>query len=226
LFHGALQLLYQPHVGESGPIAFTQSEINGAVRNSIERYYQRYPEAFLDRERERLLQVVTLWLELEETRSAFVVEAVETSREVTLGDVRINLRVDRLDRIADVLIITDYKTGAISLPATDGFLLEPQLPIYAMTDDRIEGVFYAQLDDAKPRMSGIAATDVDMGAIRVTPARDNSWATQVAAWRLELLGLASEISAGYAAVLPRRQGICDRCHLAGLCRIDEQREVW
>jgi probable DNA repair protein len=225
LFHGVMQALYQAYLGETGPIDFTQIEIDDAVARSLDSYYQRFPQAFIDRERERLLQVVNKWLELESSRASFSVEALETSREVTLGDVRISLRVDRLDRIDQALIIIDYKTGGITLPAADGFLIEPQLPVYAMTDQRIAGVFYAQLDESKPRLSGIASADVEMGQIRVNPAHENSWPEQIERWRRQLLDLAAEISSGYAQVLPRRPGICDRCHLAGLCRINERREM-
>ena len=225
VFHKAMQNLYQDYLKETTTPGPSDSEtIDAAVSAALHQHYRRFPSAFVEREHLRLVSVIQAWLELEARRGPFTVKAIETAQEIEIDGVRIRIRVDRLDQVGDALLIVDYKTGRIVLPSSDGDLLEPQLPIYAMADDRIRGVFYAQLDESRPRLAGIGVDDLDMGTARVTAPLAGDWAAQKDQWSRQLSDLAAEMTTGYAAVSPRRPQICNHCHLAGLCRIDELRE--
>ena len=99
-----------------------------------------WPRAYLDTERQRLLSLLILWLEFEATqRPPFAVLARERQlNDVSIGSLRLNIRVDRIDRVVDQSdpageIILDYKTGLASTtdwlgPRPDA----PQLPLYAV----------------------------------------------------------------------------------------------
>ena len=72
-------------------------------------------------------------LALERTRPPFAV--VETERELhgQIGGLDLRLRVDRVDRVGDQLVVIDYKSGAIRKAPWRGARMEaPQLPLYAV----------------------------------------------------------------------------------------------
>ena len=79
--------------------------------------------------------------------SKFSVENAEWSCEIELGDgVRINGRIDRVDRCDDMIRIIDYKSGAVDASATKYYMgLKLQLPLYltaAANGHRAVGAYY------------------------------------------------------------------------------------
>jgi hypothetical protein len=55
--------------------------------------------------------------------------------------------------------------------------------------------------------------------IEGSPDADLDWAGLMARWSAQVHGLVEEFARGDAAVTPQPHA-CERCHLAGLCRID------
>src|SRR5690554_341004 len=82
-------------------------------------------------EKERLVRLLTLWLEQEKTRPPFKVIAVEEAQDIVFSGLQLKLRIDRIDQLesGDLLLI-DYKTGS---PKMKSWLSErpdePQLPL-------------------------------------------------------------------------------------------------
>ncbi|MDZ7781696.1 MAG: PD-(D/E)XK nuclease family protein [Halioglobus sp.] len=69
--------------------------------------------ACLELESDRLRALLREWLDVESQRGEFVVAAREKRGEVTLEQLRLSLRVDRIDTLADgSQVIIDYKTGS------------------------------------------------------------------------------------------------------------------
>ena len=79
--------------------------------------------------------------------SKFKVENAEVRCEIELGDsVRINGRIDRVDRHDDMIRIIDYKSGTVDASATKYYMgLKLQLPLYltaVSTGRRAVGAYY------------------------------------------------------------------------------------
>lgn len=126
-------------------------------------------------ESERLKSIFMAYIELDKQRPNFSVDGIETSRELSLGPLKLNLRLDRIDKthIADTdaensantkptkasYVVIDYKTGQCDLkswlgPRPD----EPQLPLYSLSDPDISAISFAQLNAKGVKYIGISET--------------------------------------------------------------------
>ena len=182
-------------------------------------------------ERQRLARQVRRWLWLEQERAPFTVAGLEQKQRLSLGDLTIETKIDRVDRLEDGrLVIIDYKTGKVT---PSGWFTErpddPQLPIYTRADfdQPVAGVAFAVVKADEMRFSGVVAEN---GLLPGLPVRGKSeaamatetWPDVLGEWSAVCQGLANDFIAGHAAVHPK-QGLktCDNsyCDLAPLCRI-------
>ncbi|MDE1984515.1 MAG: PD-(D/E)XK nuclease family protein [Gammaproteobacteria bacterium] len=187
--------------------------------------------AFMALERGRLLQLLRGWLQLERERAPFSVAEREWQREITIGPLQFNTRVDRLDRLADGShAIIDYKTGDAKPSAWQGERPdEPQLPCYAVTaENEVSAVLFAILRPGEveyrgyARADGVAPSVTAVSQLKRPPDDCPDWEALLAHWRQVLEHLAEAYAAGAAQVAPKKRNVtCRRCHLAALCRIDE-----
>ena len=156
---------------------------------------------------------------------------LEQKQRLSLGDLTIETKIDRVDRLEDGrLVIIDYKTGKMT---PSGWFTErpddPQLPIYTRADfdQPVAGVAFAVVKADEMRFSGVVA---ESGLLPGLPVRGKSeaamatetWPAVLGEWSAVCQGLANDFIAGHAAVHPK-QGLktCDNsyCDLAPLCRI-------
>ena len=73
------------------------------------------PRRYLELEEQRLVRLVTEWLDYESARIEFEVTETEAKRSVELAGLTFDLRLDRLDRLNDdSLLVIDYKSGAVT----------------------------------------------------------------------------------------------------------------
>ena len=83
---------------------------------------------------DRLQRVLRALLREEGLRAPFVIRAAEQEAVIALGPLTFNVRVDRIDELADgTVAIVDYKTGERAT-AADWFgerLRDAQVPLYA-----------------------------------------------------------------------------------------------
>ncbi len=188
-----------------------------------------WSQAYLDAEQERIIFLIEDWLEFEAKRAAFTVEAGEKKLPAAVGDLRLQVRVDRIDAIDGGRVIIDYKTGMLAGVSWDGPRPdEPQLPLYAgfgeienlrgvllarVRDDMMK--FIGRVDDEKAVMPG------DSKLIR--PPYD---AAMLQSWRSTLLDLGQQFLRGEAQVNPKQYPkTCEFCDLSPLCRIAENDPV-
>ena len=118
-------------------------KLNAAVEVALQEFETKAGEALSPTvrwlEAARLHRTGMLWLMLDghSERPAFeVIECEKREEGVALGQLRINLQVDRIDKLVEDgrLIVIDYKTGnKLDMKSWqgDGRLTEPQLPLYA-----------------------------------------------------------------------------------------------
>jgi probable DNA repair protein len=191
-----------------------------------------WQRAYLAAEKRRLLARLSEWLACEAGREPFTVEACEQRLlDVHIGDLRLNLRADRIDRLPDgTRLLLDYKTGRISPAAWKGDRPdEPQLPLYAAYGnvDNLSGVLFAKIragSTGTARNTGFegrirdahAQLSADIGDKKVIVTDPYSDAMRDE-WAHALQNLALEFLHGIATVAPRPQ-VCNFCPLPALCR--------
>jgi ATP-dependent helicase/nuclease subunit B len=192
-----------------------------------------WSSAYLDTERERLLNLLKPWLDYEaNTRIPFTVKAREESlKDVPIGPLRLNIRVDRTDiahpegepeePIGEIII--DYKTGQAKPTDWLGERPDaPQLPLYAVVSKipDLAGVAFANLRPGKAMsLHGYQA----QAGILPKPAKlkADSLKAQVQQWDEILTRLAEAFHSGETSVSPKSYPTtCRYCQQRLLCRLD------
>ena len=186
-----------------------------------------WQRAYLAAERRRLQARLTEWLACEAGRQPFSVEACEQRLpDVHIGDLRLNLRADRIDLLPDgTRLLLDYKTGRISPAAWKGDRPdEPQLPLYAAYGnvDNLSGVLFAKIRAGETGFEGrvrdaLGQLSPNLGAKQVI-VTDPYSDTLRDSWARALENLALEFLQGVATVTPREPLVCRNCSLPALCR--------
>ncbi len=180
------------------------------------------PHSLAMLEVKRLVRIIALWLQQERQRPDFKVLAQEQKTLVYLGALVVQLRLDRIDMLADdTQLVVDYKTGAVN--SNDWFskpIKDLQLPLYILSS-KAAGALLAQVNLA-PQFSGVLQDHVPLfsEAQHSQALSGKSWDENIAVWQQTVEHLAEEISRGVATVAPI-EGACDYCDLHAVCRIKE-----
>ena len=192
-----------------------------------------WPRAYLRTERQRLLNLLGLWLDYEANqRAPFTVQSrEETLRDVQIGPLRLNIRVDRVDCALgegntgqpSSEIILDYKTGPASPADWLGDRPDaPQLPLYAAVSSapHLAAVAFASVRPGKEM--GLHGYESQEGVLpKAAKLKAESLATQVEDWREVLTALAEDFHSGQARVDPKQYPqTCAHCEQRLLCRLD------
>ena len=145
-------------------------------------------------------------------RSDFAVVGLEQEVTLTLAGTQFNLRVDRIDRdeATNRLLVIDYKTGEVRPKRLlDDRLTEPQLPMYALTDERVGAVLFAKVGSDEAKVDGFAEQALNVGQPVGRPDdladQERSWEALRTRWQSQLEGLLQEHRTGRAAVAPYPQ---------------------
>lgn len=185
--------------------------------------------AFLDLERHRLTELCRRWLTLEAERSPFMVRDVEKAVELELGEVKLRVKVDRIDRLDDgSLIVIDYKTGAVSYRDwLDDRPADPQMPLYCVASpEPVAALVFGRLRTGEMAFTGISERADLMPGVDPSEQAGNqgmTWRERQRQWRETLEGLAGQFHRGESGVNPlQRPKTCRNCGLETLCRVDER----
>ena len=202
--------------------------IAAAVERAFAELGRRLPRSRLVAlERDWLARAIDRLTEIELEREPFTVIERETTHRIAPGGLPLEVRVDRVDRLADGSeVIIDYKSGASTPRRWAGPRPEPvQLPAYTIGRDPAPvAVAIARLAIAKSGFVGLAERDGLLPRVRAVAASNRAelagvdWPGLLADWERSLGGLAAGYAAGAAPVDPSA-GACERCPLATLCRI-------
>ncbi|HEY5558854.1 MAG TPA: PD-(D/E)XK nuclease family protein [Steroidobacteraceae bacterium] len=181
-------------------------------------------------ERDWQLRAIGHLLELERIRPPFTV--VETERELDgkIGGLELRLRVDRVDRVGDELVVIDYKSGAVRKAPWRGARMEaPQLPLYAVLHPgRPAAIAIAELDAEGAKFTGVGRSEGLIATLEPAPQfeltedRESGfeWSVIQEHWYAWLDRLARDHAAGHAEVDPKLAAdTCRYCHLDALCRV-------
>lgn len=201
--------------------------IHAALRRAAAETLAGVPPALVQIEVQDAVARIGELLEIELSRPDFRVEHREQRLAIELGPLRLSGQLDRVDRVADGLVVIDYKTGSANAAGWRGERpAEPQMPLYAMAyRQALAGLAYASLKPGAVCMSGVARSAEVLGPAlpRYKPPED--WNGELDSWQRVLEDLASGFARGDARVDPLKpkgqDGSCEWCHLATLCRRDE-----
>jgi probable DNA repair protein len=238
--HEALQVFWNRLQSSDTLHALTGAELERqlreALRPALARVARDYPllmsPALQTLEEMRLTQLLLRWLEQEKQRAPFTLQHTELALPLQLSTLRLDLRIDRVDRLADGSVaIVDYKTGRRLSRDWDSERPEaPQLLLYELAWSQHDAaapshaLLYAQLNVEAVGYAGIAGDDslgLPLALERFTNAAPD-WNALRVYWQRVLTLLADEFLQGYAAVQPARRDSCTYCHYRALCRIDAQ----
>jgi probable DNA repair protein len=238
IVHRALQELWAELGTQAALRALTAGQRSAALDRAIDLSLGRFQAdavsdwdaAYIELQRERLQRLLMPWLELELSRPPFEVVLREQKLEdLAIGPLRIDLRVDRVDRIVGEdgenlgEVILDYKTGTSGPKMWESDRPEePQLPLYAALREpgSVAGVAFASLRAGNDLgLRGLASRDdiLPKHAGQTAPTLDE----QIAQWRAVLTNLAIDFADGDARVRPKRYPeTCAFCQQRLLCRLD------
>jgi ATP-dependent helicase/nuclease subunit B len=192
-----------------------------------------WPTAYIQAERQRLLNLLSPWLDFEANERApfTVLSREEELRDVHIGPLHLDIRVDRVDEVyaagsaepAGELIL-DYKTGDARPadwlgPRPDA----PQLPLYAVVANKPNLAAVAFASVRPGNLMGMAGYETGQSGILPKPAKLNasSLRAQVEEWRGVLTSLAEDFHAGNASVSPKHYPqTCQYCEQRLLCRLN------
>jgi len=182
-------------------------------------------------ERDWQCQAIARLMELDLARPPFTVVETERKLELEIGGLELSLRVDRMDRVGDELVVIDYKSGKTSGSAWRGARMDsPQLPLYAVLHPaQPTGIAFAGLGAVRTAYVGVGRDGAVIAGFKsaekfaLTDARESgfAWPAIRAHWRAWLERLAADFRDGHAEVDPKRAAdTCRLCHLAALCRVE------
>ncbi|RRA47237.1 PD-(D/E)XK nuclease family protein [Acidipila sp. EB88] len=258
LLHAALQELWtvDPAETATGKLhtrddlrrAIGDGSIDDKVASAVERSFRSTVLAagndpwqfrYLTLEQERLCTRIHAWLEVEQGRAEFSVFALEdeldSSIQGQLGALKLRLRTDRLDRLADgSRLVLDYKTAdKVTTRLWEGARPdEPQLLIYALFGgiDNVQALAFAQIRAAKTGLIGLARDPATQLMPRNSRASKEGKAAppdprtlddaMMHGWDQALRALADAYLRGDAPVNPKHgDDTCKQCGLYGICRV-------
>ena len=222
LVHDALHELYLAN-GLNADVG--EQQIAAAATHAVAKHLRNAPKLYRDSEVARLQRLLLAWIELEAQRPGFTIIGLEMESRLELPGMQLSLRIDRLDEVQTAdgarQLVIDYKTGAaVANRLLTDRLIEPQLPIYALTTPAIRATLFARIAENGVRMTGLADDAIELGPVRRTRLPDGGWPALTDRWQQQLDDLVGEYRSGFAAVQPYAQSVCDNCHLKSFCRID------
>ena len=193
--HKALEYFWRDVGSQRELLARSTEEIDAAIESSVNAALdsglsRRYRNASLERSRalehDRLKLLLAEWLRVERARADFEVVEREAPRSVDAGGVKLDLKVDRIDRMpSGRYVVLDYKTSdKLNVDDWDGDRPDaPQLPLYAVKSGRdVEGVYYAKLVPGDTKVARSCGRGIGLARAGVAQSC-RSTRVQFPAWR-------------------------------------------
>ena len=196
------------------------NRIERAVDAALARH-MRFADGVLLRllaiERRRSRELLRKFIEAELQRQEFEILSVEESVTFLRHGVELDLRVDRIDRLADgTVLIIDYKTGAVkTLLTKDGDPKELQLVVYASAiDAEIGGLVLINIDSREIVYRGAG------GSVEWDRLPPELWLMRLDGWKKIVEDALKQLAAGDVR-LNTAQTVLESRPLNVLSRVEE-----
>jgi hypothetical protein len=164
LIHDALFRLYRDLPSRSDIADLSASDIDKRLPGILKRVFARMESSadpvlrqLLNLEKQRVAMLLRQVIALDASRDEFVIQQLEAPIELAIDQVRLRLRIDRIDRLdSGEVVVIDYKTGRRRQVLNSS--REPddmQLVAYACgLDDAVAGLAYVNVDSRQVDLSG------------------------------------------------------------------------
>jgi probable DNA repair protein len=243
LIHHVLFALWGELKDQHALTALTDDALTDRINTQIDNTFAEHPyemqqphnQYFYQVEKKRLRMLIKQWLTFEKTRPYFRVVEREVECNVTINQLPIKIRLDRVDQLSDgSLFIIDYKTGLNSIAGWfQERLSDPQLPLYAAFqgsfDNKYAGISFAEIVNSKMKLKGVVREDhlyADehfSGLMPIHRVKNEinvySWDGLLQNWKLSLEKLSADFCDGDAIVDPLAPSVCLTCDLKSVCRM-------
>jgi len=229
--HAALEAFWRETRTHEALMAMDSQSLETAVEESVSKALQEkevdVPKSLDPLERIRVKRLLLEWLErCEKPRTPFEALEFEESMSFEHGGVSMKVTLDRVDVVNGVKVVIDYKTGTSNSVNSwaDERIVNPQLPLYVLTDKQIEAASFAQVARNQCGFVGVASDAELLPRVKTAIGEVEDWASWRNHWQGSLDAIAVEVREGLASVTPMK-GACTYCELKPLCRIDEHDAV-
>lgn len=237
LLHQVLENFWEQVKTQDQLLAFSEEEFTVVLLRTVNAAIEscEVPTQLIELERTRLLQLLTEWFQTQESiRPTFEVVSLEQKQKIEHGGIIMTVMLDRIDKVGDDLVVIDYKTGVSNSVNSwaDNRISNPQLPLYVLTNEDIQGATFAQVARNQCKFKGVTSEMDMLPKVKTTVIKSrngqateralDSWHDWRIHWKEALDAVAVEVRQGLATVTPMK-GACTHCELASLCRVgDEQ----
>lgn len=222
IIHDALHRLYIDTPSRDEICAWSDADTRVRIATALDAAFSRHERntdtalmELFKLERMRVGELLRHFVAVDVEREEFAIAAVERDLAFVEADVRLQLRVDRIDRLPDDgVAILDYKTGAKKkFLQGDGQPREIQLVAYACAlDDPVAALVLVNIDSREVSFDGAGRGYTD----------DASWSDSLADWKTQVAAACKEMSLGDVRI-NRLQGVKDARFFNLLSRYTELR---
>ncbi|MBT8089458.1 MAG: PD-(D/E)XK nuclease family protein [Gammaproteobacteria bacterium] len=222
IIHDALHQLYIDAPSRSDIDSWSGDEMRGRIAAALDAAFARHEREsdgvlmqLLNLERNRVGGLLQRFVAVDLGRGEFSIAAVEHAVGFAEAGVRLQLRVDRIDRLPDeTLVILDYKTGAKKkFLQSDGQPREFQLIAYACAlDDPVAAVALVNIDSREVSFDGAGRGYT----------AETDWHDSLADWQRQVRTACKDLSLGDVRI-NRLQGVRDARYFNLLSRYTELR---
>ncbi len=222
IIHDSLHQLYIDTPSRDEICAWSEDDTRARIATALDAAFARHERntdivgmELFKLERGRVGELLRHFVAVDLAREEFSIAAVEREVAFAEADVRLQLRVDRIDRLPDDSVaILDYKTGAKKkFLQSDGQPREIQLIAYACAlDDPVSAVVLVNIDSREVSFDGAGRGYTD----------DASWNDSLADWKNHVTAACKEMSLGDVRI-NRLQGVRDARYFNLLSRYTELR---
>jgi probable DNA repair protein len=230
IIHKVMELLWQTLEDQQKLLHLApdvlEQHIDKAIDSALTPLKQQLPDLFSDSIRDveytRLKRLVYACLDWEKQRPAFTISALEQSYSINLAGLDLQVRVDRLDQVADKKWVIDYKSSLpVSKPWNEDRPKESQLLLYALLDQQINTLLFMQLKNGKISCAGLSEEKQGINGISSLK-KEETWTMYRDTWQQQLTDLATEFSQGQCAPQPAHATLCQQCNFQNLCRFQAE----
>ncbi|MFK5950020.1 MAG: PD-(D/E)XK nuclease family protein [Methylococcales bacterium] len=204
--------------------------VSSIASSVLQKYSQRIESltkpVFFDIEKSRITNVVLEKLSVEIDRPDFKVVEIEKALEFDISGFKIDVKIDRIDKVGNGYIPIDYKTSETRISAWEGSRPdEPQVPLYAsFYKENVIGAAFSQVRPGGNIMKGISdGVDVDINMKKSGKLGNcslpNNWDDIKNQWTHVLSDLVSDYARGVSFADPKKGSqTCKTCDFSTVCR--------
>lgn len=234
--HAALEGFWKTTKTHDALMQMSEEELDEAIRSVVVAALEEIelPDSLRSLEHLRLSRLIKDWIvTCEVPRQPFEVHSLEQKQSIEHGGIIMQVVLDRIDSVDGSLVVVDYKSGTSNKVSTwaDKRIVNPQLPLYVLTDVAIAAASFAQIATNQCKFIGVAG-DTDLlpkvgTSIRLSGSASSNanpptdWSQWRSHWKSSLDDVAAELRQGLASVTPMK-GACTFCELKPICRVSEE----